>query len=80
MNDTHELFAVRLHTIDGILSKTKLSITSVESSSSALSNRVMNQEKHVEKAEERVSITEDSHSSYDTHVTAIKTEQVTDKN
>ena len=66
VNDMDESVGTRLDIIDGALSEIKVSVTSVESSLSALSNRVMDLEKHMDVVEERVSTTEDNHGAHGT--------------
>ena len=72
VNDMDESVGTRLDIIDGALSEIKVSVTSVESSLSALSNRVMDLEKHMDEVEERVSVTEDNHGAHGTCIATME--------
>lgn len=67
-----ESVGARLDTIDGALKEIKVSVTSVESCLSALSNRVTDLEKCVEEAEERISATEDNHGAHGTSIATME--------
>ena len=72
VNDMDQSVGAHLDIIDGALNEIKVSVTSVESSLSALSNRVTDLEKCMEEAEERVSTAEDSTGAHGTCIATLE--------